>query len=89
MPGAVAFAHHLHDAAVLMNEVVRGDLRFRRAEPGLGRLAGDHVRIVQDDDVGSRRAETRTEIRRDANVRAGVIGRKAAHITFSPRSIIS
>ena len=30
MPGAVALAHHLHDAAVLVDEIVGGDLRFRR-----------------------------------------------------------
>src|SRR5690606_24497921 len=49
VPGAVAFAHHLHDAAVLMNKIMRGDLRFRRAEPRFRGSACLHAGIVQDD----------------------------------------
>ena len=89
MPGAVAFAHHLHDAAVLMDEVVRRNLAGRIAQPCFGAGAGLHAGIVQDDHVGRSPSRRGPKFGDTLTSALGIVGQKAAHACRRPRSIIS
>ena len=51
MPGAARFRHKLVDAAVLVHEIVRGNLRFRVGQARERLLAGRHAGVVQQQDV--------------------------------------
>ena len=64
MPGAVRLAHELHDAPVLMHEIMAGDLAFRRAEPIQRAVRRCHAGIMQKDHVGRAPVRAFAEVRR-------------------------
>src|SRR5258707_1026607 len=52
MPGALAFRHALHDAAVFQHDVMRGDIGAGGAELGDRAFHIRHAGVVQQDHVG-------------------------------------
>src|SRR5882724_2300365 len=52
VPGAPRLRNALHDAAVFQNDVMRGNLAARRAEPLDRALHVRHAGVMQDDHVG-------------------------------------
>src|SRR5262245_43574297 len=62
MPCSIGFAHHLYNRAVLMHEIMTGDLAHRVAKPGFRRAACLHARIVDKDDVRPQPLAARPEI---------------------------
>ena len=52
MPGALGFRDALHDAAILQNDVMGGNVGARRAQPRDRAFHVRHSGVVQHDHVG-------------------------------------
>ena len=52
MPGALGFRDALHDAAVFQNDVMRGNLGARGAQPRDRAFHVGHAGVMQQDHVG-------------------------------------
>ena len=64
MPGAPRLVDELGHGAVLGDDIVAGDLRFRRGEPGDRGLGARHVGVVQEQDVDRLALGARAMVRR-------------------------
>ncbi len=62
MVGTVGFRDHLHDAAVLVDDVVARHTAFRAAEPVFRRLPVVHAGIMQQQYLDLRINRTGSEI---------------------------
>ena len=71
VPGAARLRHELHDAAVLVDEVMARHPRLGVAQPIERRLGALHAGVVQQDDVGVRRPRARRDWARGRRSRPG------------------